>query len=535
MRFADVLTLNALQNVQVVAGISGLDREVRGIHVVDFPNPVPWVRSGQILLTTGYAWPRDATAQRTLVQALSDCQLAGVGLAVPGFFNHMPAAACEIAQRVSLPLFEIPWEDSFGQILEEVYNAILAEQYRVIKRSEEIHRSLTQAAVEATSLQDLISVLGKQIDRAVTFEDPEGHVLAYHTIGTQEDAIRRSTLQQGRSAKEFDGWLDQQGYRQLIWSSIRPLHIPGAPELGIAGRVVCPVRIKHDLVGLVWIIEGSSALSELDMRAAEHAAVVAALHVVHQRSLASVEARLGYTFLDSLLEGRFNQSAQAIERAHVWGFDIEGIYQVGLLVLNVDVPLSHEDFLRREWLAERLRRRLRELDLPALVSMSHNQIPFLLPEHSPATAIWEALAEPDLSIMLSRPYQGAAGIQRGYNEICSLLPHLVPGRLYRYEDFLLPRLLMGDETARDVFLDDLLGRLRAARNGALLVDTLLVWAKCGFRLKQAAQTLCVHPKTISYRLERSEELSGLALDDPDIRFRLQLAAQLLSLVDKENT
>ncbi len=530
MKLADALTLKALRHVRVVAGRAGITRDVLGVHVVDFPNPVPWVRAGQILLTTGYAWPHDDGSLRTLIQDLDGCQLAGVGLAVPGFFECMPPPACEVAEEVGLPLFEIPWKDSFGQVIQEVYSLVLAEQYSLIKRSEEIHRGLTYAAVEATSLQDLITTLGHQLNRAVTFESFDGRVLAYHTIDAQEDAVRRTTLEQGRGAPDYESWLEQHGHSRLIRASIRPLQIPGSPELGIASRVVCPVRIKQELVGLVWIIEGVNLLSELDMRAAEHAAVVLALHVAHQRSFALVEARLGYSFLDSLLEGRFKLSAQAIERAHVLGFHIDGVYRVGMLVLDVGVPLSDESFLRRDRLAERLRRRLRELNMPALISLSHNQIPFLLPASYPAESLWESLAEPDLTFVLSRPYRGADGIQRGYGEVCALLQHLTPGHFYRYERLLVPRLLMGDETARAPFLDELFGTLRSAKHGAQLIDTLLAWANAGFRLKRAAEGLSVHPKTISYRLERSAELSGLALDDPDIRFRLQLAAQILSLV-----
>jgi Purine catabolism regulatory protein-like family len=72
MKFADALTLTTLRGVRVVAGRAGLARDVLGVHVVDFPNPVPWVRAGQILLTTGYAWPHDAGSLRTLIRD-GDC------------------------------------------------------------------------------------------------------------------------------------------------------------------------------------------------------------------------------------------------------------------------------------------------------------------------------------------------------------------------------------------------------------------------------------------------------------------------------
>lgn len=534
MKLSEALTLKALQRVRLVAGTAGLAREVQGVHVVDFPNPVPWVRGGQILLTTGYAWPREPELLRMLIRDLDACHLAAIGLAVPGFFEAMPAAACEMADQVGLPLFEIPWEDSFGLVIQEVYSRVLAEQYSLIRRSEEIHRSLTNAAIEATSLHDLIAVLGRQLDRAVTLEDPDGHVLAYHTIDAQEDAIRRATLQQGRSAEEYDAWLDQHGYTRQVRTTVRPLHIPGAPELGIAARVVCPVRIRHELVGLVWIIAGVNALSELDMRAAEHAAVVLALHMAHQHSIEAAEARLGYSFLDSLLEGRFKPSAQAIERAQRLGFDVDGVYRVGMLVLDAALPLSSESFQRRERLAERLRRQLRDQGQPPLVSMSHNQIPFLLLDAVPAEAIWRALAAPDLTCVVSRPYEGAEGVQRGYADVCALLPSLKPGQFYPYERLLLPRLLMGDPGAREAFLADLFGRILAVRGGQPLVDTLVAWARLGFHLKPTAEVLCIHPKTVSYRLERAAELGALLLDEPDTRFRLQLAAQLLSLVDRKH-
>ena len=57
-------------------------------------------------------------------------------------------------------------------------------------------------------------------------------------------------------------------------------------------RRASPARFDSgaEFVGVVWIIEGDEPLSELDHRAAEYAALVAAIHVAHQRELASLEA-----------------------------------------------------------------------------------------------------------------------------------------------------------------------------------------------------------------------------------------------------
>lgn len=153
MKLLEALTLPVLGNTSVVAGLAGLEREVLWVHIVDLPDPLPWVHPGQLLLTTGYAWPREEEAQRALIRALAERNLAGVGLAVPHFFEHFSQAAHAEADRVALPLLEVPWDIPFAHITEALHRAILAEQYQMIEQSEVIHRALTRAALEAGSLE----------------------------------------------------------------------------------------------------------------------------------------------------------------------------------------------------------------------------------------------------------------------------------------------------------------------------------------------------------------------------------------------
>ena len=126
-------------------------------------------------------------------------------------------------------------------------------------------------------------------------------------------------------------------------------------------------------------------------------------------------------------------------------------------------------------------------------------------------------------------------IPRSYREAQSVVSYLAPGELRRYEDLLIPRVLDGDREAQSDFLENLLGPLQAARGGRVLVDSVLCFARHGFRRNEAAAALHIHPNTLRYRLERAADLAGLDLRDADTRFKLQLAARLLSLPDKAQT
>lgn len=533
MNVHDALATESLREAKVVAGSQGLEREVRWAHVIDMPDPAPWVRPGQFLLTTGFAWPKSEHDQRAQIRSLTGAGLAAMALAVPRYLDHFTPAAKEEADRLGLPLLEIPFEVPFAQITEELHRAILAEQYRVIERSEEIHRELTLAATRGSNLRDLARTLGELIWRSVTFEDPDGKLLAFYEAGGDEDAVRRETVRAEHSPASMIDAMEAKGLLAQVRASSGPLRIEAMPEVGLASpRVVCPIRIGSELVGLVWIIEGDSSLSELDNRAAEQAALVAALHIAHQRELAGTEARLGYASFLSLLEGA-EDDPQAIERARLLGFDPRGRHRVGIAVIPEPLPLSREAFLRRERVAEQLRSRLAATGARPQLTAQLNRVAFLLPEDVETHDIVAGLSDEGVTVFIGRAYAGTQGARRSYREAQSLLNYQNGARVRTYEDALVPRVLMGDPGARTAFIEDLFGALKARRGGEALTKALLTLAASGFNFKETAETLGIHPNTLRYRLTRAVEATKLDLEDPDVRFRLQLAVRVLEFLAKD--
>jgi DNA-binding PucR family transcriptional regulator len=62
-----------------------------------------------------------------------------------------------------------------------------------------------------------------------------------------------------------------------------------------------------------------------------------------------------------------------------------------------------------------------------------------------------------------------------------------------------------------------------------LVPTIEAYLAADCNLHRAAQRLFVHPKTMRYRLQRMQSLTGLRFDRQDDRFNLQLALKILRL------
>jgi purine catabolism regulator len=165
-----------------------------------------------------------------------------------------------------------------------------------------------------------------------------------------------------------------------------------------------------------------------------------------------------------------------------------------------------------------------------LISVSLNQISFLLPAEVSADGVWKAIKEEGGALAVSRVHRGASGMALGAEDVAALMPLLRPGKLHNFDEVLFPRALMGDEDARRMLLERLIAPLENPKRGNSLVDTALCLASEGFQLLNTAKALDIHISTLRYRVSRMETILGISLENPDDRFRLQVAAQMYRLI-----
>jgi hypothetical protein len=96
------------------------------------------------------------------------------------------------------------------------------------------------------------------------------------------------------------------------------------------------------------------------------------------------------------------------------------------------------------------------------------------------------------------------------------------------DDHLVTLVMMADGELAGLLSQQALAPLRRLRPeaAARLADTLLAWLESADNAETAARRLHVHPQTVRYRMRQLTELFGDTLDDPDVRFRLQVALRL---------
>jgi PucR family transcriptional regulator, purine catabolism regulatory protein len=120
--------------LSLVSGREAADTHVRWVHSTELPDPTPWLKGGELLLTTGIQLDR-AKVQRELIERLADHQIAGLGFGTGFAHKRLPAALVDAAQKREFPLFEVPYELPFIAITERAFAQLVNERYEMLQRN----------------------------------------------------------------------------------------------------------------------------------------------------------------------------------------------------------------------------------------------------------------------------------------------------------------------------------------------------------------------------------------------------------------
>ena len=113
----EVLRLPMFAGCTVCGGAAGLGRRVSGVNLTDTPDYARWLAQGELLITTGFAIADDPQGVDALLPTAAEKGLSGVGIK-PGRYlpGPLPAALAEKADRLGLPLLQLPTDMRFAEL-----------------------------------------------------------------------------------------------------------------------------------------------------------------------------------------------------------------------------------------------------------------------------------------------------------------------------------------------------------------------------------------------------------------------------------
>jgi purine catabolism regulator len=545
----EVLDLPAMRGARAIAGLSGIDRRVRRVNVMEVPDILGWVQSDELLLTTAYPLRDDRARLLELVPALAARGLAGLAIKPARYIETIPKGMIDAADGLDFPLVELPPDASFNEIINAVLSVILNAQAARLQRSAEIHERFTSIVLGGGGLRQIAEALAELIDRPVAILDAQ-HVIQALVRGA--DALGppgSAVLLPGDLGAEPAGAAC--GLGTAPEAAATPGPGPRSIFVGGLHLVVQRIQVGTERFGSIVVVQPESDHREVAAEAVdaiEYAATVAALRQVQARGVAEADRRFQAVCLEELVTGHVERPV-LMERANAFGWDLSiprAVLIARLETLNgrpfAELAGSPAEATARRRLADAAPNALgrgaiaweRSADVAALV-------PAVDVHHGRDTAdaarrfmaeVARALPEAVVSVGIGRPQSDPLGLAASYGEARRALDigRTVrgPGHVSLFGELGVDRLLVGVPDAEQAdFAETMLAPLIAhdARHRTDLMPTLETFLATR-NAALTARRLFVHYNTVKGRLRVIEEILGPVLDDPDRCLGLALALRI---------
>ena len=408
-----------------------------------------------------------------------------------------------------------------------------------------VYRHLSGLAVQDADLAAVTRLISEQTDATVAVVSPTMDILTAAAPGQTGE----------RAAQDVRDLVVHPRLGEVLAAASRArraLRLPGAGTA--ASVIVAPVLVGDDVPAHLLTVDtgGQGAGEDTSLLLTEHAATICGVILSRERVVATAASRVRDDLVEGLLSGRGQDQAETGRWARHLGYDPGRQHHVLSVAFEAaragTVP--GPDLLRRAAVTAESFLTTRAPD--AIISVRDTEVAVVLPEQGQDSAasravrlgslcaarLDELFPEVTVTVGIGGPCHGPEQIRHSYAQARRTVETVRrmgrTGRVVAFGDLGIHRLLLQVPDLAELrgFADDVLGRLSADPSGQAqaYLETLACYFRENASPQRAARELHVHPNTVSYRIHRVEEITGLDLGSYRDRLMAQVALEILDAV-----
>jgi purine catabolism regulator len=531
MKVYELLTIPQLEGMQIIAGASGKNREVKSVNMMDAPDIIQFLNQNEFLITTAYHF-KDAPHMLTeLVKAMSQQNCACLGIKTKRFLDHIPQEVITLANELTIPIIELPLDLSLGQIVNLTFHSILNKRAAELKLVLETHKQFTNIIMQGRGIQSLLEDLSQMINHPV-------HLINQHL----------KPISQLTSNTDFTSLLDGTS-------------IPATKSYPITFSILStkqdctlfPVNISEKKNGFLMIMGEIQKTDQLTLLTIEQAANVISFSLLKENALKQHDRSIRNDFFLHFLNGAFASQEEIIGRAAEFSLHHSQMYICA--AGKIDGDLQHPTYTQRHEKEDDIFDFIEgelSANTPKIHFFKKGDSCILLFEIQDSPFTPAAYVETNLLQLQEKVFNYSGNtISFGVSTICQNFLHtkngyteatdaLSQGKLSKKTRFIQTyhtKDIM--ELLRQIPLEDLKNYYSFVLSGFTqtkteeaqsLLETLSVYLETHCQISETAKRLFVHRNTVVYRIEKCEEMLGKSLKDSETTLQIRLALRIKSLL-----
>lgn len=501
--------------IRLVSGWQGEQREIDYINIQELPLRSERVHPGGFILTTFAAF-KDEYEILSHVEWLITRKISALGIHEAGW-AVIPDSLLQLSNTNGLPIFTIPVDLSYKEVFKEFNEMLLGENDALRVRIEEMNLQLLEAVARDKGVSYIVATLGKYLSSPIVFLDQSLSIVSIWTnnnFNRQEFSLLvKSVLERERDALYREKYLE------------------------VGSALTESFSLQHDLVFFVlpimekiekhgYLIIGNNGVEELMINSAiQYGKTALLLDAVKKKSLERFLKNQEIQLLEAVFENRnslpnrtsnLSSSLKKMSQMYVFHFENEDLINYGFTVIYDKLDGRNSDKIIWIYQQEVICIASTPIEIHSLQEILSS----LQGTYCGVSEYKSNKVEKDLLLKYKQAKH------------CIKLSEQMNVKLILFQDIGVDRFLfmIKEEDSMQEAAKELLQPLLDfdKRNQADLTKTLEVYLKHFFSLKKSAEELFIHRNTVSYRMEKIQELyPGIIFENQNEYLLFSIALRLI--------
>ena len=407
-----------------------------------------------------------------------------------------------------------------------------------------VYRHLSGLAVQNADIAAVTQLIAEQTHATVAIVSPTMDILTAAAPGETAD----------RAAQYVRDLVIHPRLGDVLGAASRARRALRLPDVGTAASViVAPVLVGDDVPAYLLTLDTSSdgTGEDTSLLLTEHAATICGVILGRERVVAAAASRIRDDLVEGLLSGRGRDLAETGRWARHLGYDPGHDHHVLSIALDSAQAAPTQARLALTRRAAASAESFLTTRAPdAIISVRDTEVAVVLPANGPdgsrarklgtlcVSRLGELFPEVAATVGIGGPCRGPEQIRLAYAQARRTVETVRrmgrAGRVVAFGDLGIHRLLLQVPDLAELreFADEVLGKLSAAASdqAPVYLATLACYFRENASPQRASQVLHVHPNTVTYRIRRVEEITGLDLGSYRDRLMAQVALEILDAV-----
>lgn len=528
----DLFNFPYFQDWRLVGGGRGVDHPITSLNMMESPDVINWVKSGQFIISTGYCIRDDIKVQKQIILDLSRAGCAGLAIKIMRFFRTIPQHMIDLAEEQGFPLFEIPDNYNISEVMNNINQTVYAKKLEEMEIAYRTFNTFAEAAVSGSEAE-VIRQLGMLAHSDVVASYLNWRRFASYispTIDLQAEELAAEEtpvdftsyqIEEGQATKTVVLERERTFYRHLF-----PICYNGLPR------------------GYISIWNQRQEMARNEKIAARSAANIIAILLEKKHRDAESQYSQKEIFLLDEICNRVQSERVALSRASAANMDTEWCYRCIILKKIANVKSKgYTDIKAKE--AEILKQEIRvAYPHSSLIQVENNLVAILGQsgaEIQVETEAFVAFVREKLWKNTEALLIGIGGcypiskLHVSYKQAKEAIKiYLLRKNEYReniiyYDSIKVPAYLITmEEEKRHDLHKRIIKRIEEYdfEHGSELLWTMKAYFRNNANISQTARQLFIHRNTLLFRLEKIENLLGVSFDNQDDLFMMNMALRL---------